>query len=168
MEQLTAETRATVALSLCNGAEILSVDQTIGSFVVPGQPIGRRASLASSSGGLAVLTVLPPNEREQALETIAAHNPAAWPRRQSRLNRAVTDYAVHGFIVVTDMLHGQNAAAAIPLIEGNGPTRRYWGLACSGLTATWTDAALHTAGERLKRIRDLLQPAASALPPPPT
>jgi DNA-binding IclR family transcriptional regulator len=163
MEQLTAETRATVSLSLRNGAEILSVDQTIGSFVVPGQPIGWRASMASSSGGLAVMAVLPPAERQMAVETIEASNPSAWPRRKARLSRAIADYAAHGYIIVTDMFDGQYAAAAIPLIEGDGPHRRYWGLACSGLTTSWSEESLHAAGRRLKRIRALLQPAASVL-----
>lgn len=165
MEQLTNDVRATVSLSLCSGSEMLSVDQTIGTFVVPGQPIGWRASLASSSGGLAVLAVLPPGERQLALDAIATRNPAAWPRRKERIERAAAQFAQHGFIIVTDMFDGQYAAAAVPLVEGSGTARRYWGMACSGLSTIWTGEALEPVGERLKRIRDLLQPAASVITP---
>ncbi|MDO7836383.1 helix-turn-helix domain-containing protein [Sphingobium sp. HBC34] len=166
MDQLTAEARVTVSLSLCNGTEMLAVDQTIGSFVVPGQPIGWRASLASSSGGLAVLGILPPDQRRLAIEKIAAQNPAAWPRRKARIDRAAAYYADHDYIIVTDMFDGQYAATAIALIEGSGQNRRYWGLACSGLSTTWNEEALKPVGERLKRIRDLLQPAAAAMSVP--
>lgn len=164
MEQLTQQMRTTTSLSLRNGDEILSVEQTIGSFVVPGQPVGWRASLASSSGGLAVLAVLPADERRAALEAIAARNPDAWSRRKNRIERATRQYEEHGFILVTDMFDGQYAAAAVPLIEGSGPDRRYWGLASSGLSATWTPEALLPVGKELVRIRSLLQPAASVLP----
>ncbi|MEO5599194.1 MAG: helix-turn-helix domain-containing protein [Novosphingobium sp.] len=166
MDQLTAEVRATVSLSLYSGAEMLSVDQTIGSFIVPGQPIGWRASLASSSGGLAVLVVLPAEERAAALKAIAERNPAAWPHRQERVERATAQFASDGYIIVTDMFDGQYAAAAVPLIEGNGPTRRYWGLACSGLSSIWTAEALAPVGQRLTRLRDLLQPAVATMIPP--
>lgn len=163
MEQLTADERVTVSLSLRNGTEMLSIEQTIGSFIVPGQPVGWRATMASSSGGLAVLAVLPPHERELALTEIKAGNPTAWPRRKERIDRAITQYAQHGFITVTDMFDGQYAAAAVAIIEGQGQNRRYWGLAGSGLSTTWTQDALQPVGERLKRIRDLLQPAAAVM-----
>lgn len=163
MEQLTADERVTVSLSLRNGAEMLSIEQTIGSFIVPGQPVGWRATMASSSGGLAVLAVLPQHERELVLAEIKAGNPAAWPRRKERIDRAITQYGQHGFITVTDMFDGQYAAAAVAIIEGQGQNRRYWGLAGSGLSTTWTQDALKPVGEGLKRIRDLLQPAATVM-----
>lgn len=163
MEQLTAEMRTSVSLSLYSGHEMLSVDQTIGSFVLPGQPIGWRASPASSSGGLAVLAILPSEERRLAQEAIADRNPDAWPRRKERIERAVAQFARHGYVIVTDMFDGQYAAAAVPLIEGHGPTRRYWGLACSGLSTQWTAETLVPVGERLKQVRNLLQPAAAVM-----
>ncbi|MBB4614206.1 IclR family transcriptional regulator domain-containing protein [Novosphingobium taihuense] len=163
MAQTTDEFRVTVSLSLRNGAEMLSIDQTIGSFIVPGQPIGWRASLASSAGGLAVLAVLPQAVRDEMLGVIEASNPAAWPRRQERIRHAFAQYESTGFVVVTDMFDGQYAAAAVPIIEGRGSQLRYWGLAGSGLTTTWTAEALKPVGEALKRVQALLQPAASVM-----
>lgn len=163
MEQLTAQVRATVSLSLFSGTEILSIDQTIGSFVVPGQPVGWRASPTSSGSGLAVLCVLPDEERQVALDAIASRSPEAWPRRQERILRAAEQYAAHGYVIFPDMFDGQYAAAAVPLIENDGPDRRYWGISCSGLSSIWTPEALEPVAVELKRIRDLLQPAALAI-----
>lgn len=165
MDQLTTRTGATVSLSLFSDTEIISIDQTIGSFVIPGQPVGWRASPASSASGLAILAVLQPDEHRMALEAIAARNPESWPRRKDRIGRASAQFAASGFVIVTDMFDGQYAAAATPIIEGSGKTRRYWGLSCSGLSSIWTAEALAPVGAELKRIRDLIQPAASALQP---
>lgn len=162
MEQLTTRVGTTVALSLYSGNEMLSIDQTMGSFVVPGQPVGWRASPASSSAGLAVLAVLPDEDRARALQAIAERDPASWPRRQERIERAAAHFAQHGYIVQTDMFDGQYAAASVPLIEG-GVAPRYWGLSCSGLSTTWTIDALRPVGEELVRIRALLQPAAAVI-----
>ncbi|HEY6869762.1 MAG TPA: helix-turn-helix domain-containing protein, partial [Novosphingobium sp.] len=118
MAQLTEDLRTTVSLSLYSQAEMLSVDQTYGSFVVPGQPVGWRASAASSSGGLAVLAVLPEAELDAALAQIAARSPEAWPRRRDRVAQARAHFAAHGYVVMADMFNGQYIAASVPLIEG--------------------------------------------------
>jgi len=162
MEQLTTRVGTTVALSLYSGDEMLSIDQTMGTFVVPGQPVGWRASPTSSSAGLAVLAVLPDEDRNRALQTIAERDPAAWPRRKERIKAAAAHFAEHGYVVLTDMFDGQYAAASVPLIEG-GAAPRYWGLSCSGLSATWTADALRPVGTELVRIRALLQPAAAVI-----
>ncbi|NBB52627.1 helix-turn-helix domain-containing protein [Rhizobium sp. CRIBSB] len=163
MQQLTARVRATVSLSLFTGTEILSVDQTVGDFVLPGQPVGWRASLASSASGLSVLSILPDDERQVAMEAIARRKPESWPRRQERIARAAMQFAKTGYVIFADMLNGQYAAAATSIIEGQGASRRYWAISCSGLSSTWTAEALEPVGADLKRIRDLVQPAASVI-----
>lgn len=163
LEQLTARVRATASLSLFSGAEVLSVDQTIGSFVVPAQPVGWRASPASSASGLAVLCILPPDERQAALLAIESRNTEAWPRRKARIDRAAAQYASDGHVIFAGMFDGQYAAIAVPFVEGAGSGRRYWAISCSGVSSMWTEETLKPVGNDLRRIRDLIEPAAAVL-----
>lgn len=163
LDQLTGKAGVTASLSLFTGTEVLSVHQTIGSFVVPGQPVGWRASPASSASGLAMLAVLPADERVSALDAIRGRSPAEWGRRQERIERAAEQYATDGYVIFTEMFDGQYAAAAVPLIEGHGFDRRYWGISCSGLSSIWNAETLQPVALELKRLRELLQPAALAM-----
>jgi DNA-binding IclR family transcriptional regulator len=160
MAQATARLGATLTLSLRNGAEIMSVDQIDGSFVFPNQPVGWRASLASTTSGLAVLAVIPEPEREALLGTIEARDPRAWPRRKARIEMAAAQYAAAGYVIFDGMFDGQYSAAAVPLIEGSGADQRYWAISCGGLSTHWTDKSLEQAARELKHMHDLLQPAA--------
>jgi DNA-binding IclR family transcriptional regulator len=163
MDQLSAQVRTSVSLSLYNGVEVISVSQTTGNFIATGTPIGWRASPASSPSGLAILAALPFDEREAALEVIAARDTEAWPRRKARIERALAQYESLGYVTFTGMFDGQYAGAAVALIEGQNGAKRYWGVGCSGLSTVWTAETLAPVAEDLKRIRNLLQPAAKVL-----
>lgn len=98
MDQLSAQVRTSVSLSLYNGVEVISVSQTTGNFIATGTPIGWRASPASSPSGLAILAALPFGEREAALEVIAARDIEASPRRKARIERALAQYESLGYV----------------------------------------------------------------------
>jgi DNA-binding IclR family transcriptional regulator len=163
MQQLAERSGATISLSLRRGIEIVSVEQSTGDFVLPNQPVGWATTLTSSSAGLAVLAVLPEEEHAAMLAQLEARDPGEWPRRRERVEAARLQFAHEGFVTRPNMFDGQYASAAVPLIEGQGDNRRYWAISSGGLRSRMDDQRLAGAAAELKRLRELLQPAASAL-----
>lgn len=163
MAQASGELGGTITLGLCTGLELVSVEQTNGTFILPNQPVGWRAALTSVASGLCVLAILPEEERAQKAAALAARDPAAWPRRLARLEAAQRQFHDFGYVASSDMFDGQYSVAAVPLIEGTGTQRRYWALSCGGVRSHWPDEVLANGANTLKRIRNILQPAASVL-----
>lgn len=163
MRGISDELNTTITLSKRQGLEMISMDRVDGAYIRPDQPIGWRASLASVASGLAVLVALPPVSRDQALADIP-HDDASEKRRRERVDAALHEYAARGFVSYHHEHRGSVfAAAAMPLFEDGTEPRDQWALSCGGVTDLWDDAGLIRAGDALKRVRDLLQPALAAL-----
>jgi len=158
MRQIKAQTKGTSTLSLHQAGEMISVLHCPGEFVLPNQPIGWRSSLTSASSGLAILAALPDAERAVLTQQIAARDPLAWPRRLERLERAQTDYARFGYVMNNQMLGGQYASVAVPLLVSDAGATRAWGLGCGSLAALWGQEHMHRAGDALLHVARLLQP----------
>jgi DNA-binding IclR family transcriptional regulator len=158
MRQITAQTKGTTTLSLHQAGEMISVQHCPGEFVLPNQPIGWRSSLTSASSGLAILAALPEAERAVLTQQIAARDPVAWPRRLERLERAREDYARFGYVMNNQMLGGQYAIVAVPLLVSEAGATRAWGLGCGSLAALWGQEQMHRAGDALLHAAKLLQP----------
>lgn len=162
MAQAAARLGATITLGFSTGLDVVSVDQVDGDFVVANRPVGWRAPMTSIPSGLAILAVMPEAEREEIMASIAARDPAAWPRRQERINTARAQFERDGHVALV-MMQGQYAAVAVPLVEGSGSRGRYWTLSCGGLRSQWPEEALTGAAGQLKDIRALIEPAAAVL-----
>jgi DNA-binding IclR family transcriptional regulator len=158
MKQITAQTKGTTTLSLHQAGEMISVQDCPGEFVLPNQPIGWRSSLTSASSGLAILSASSEAERAVLTQQIAERDPVAWPRRLQRLERAQEDYARFGYVMNDQMLGGQYAIVAVPLLVSEASATRAWGLSCGSLSARWSQEQMHLAGDALLHAARLLQP----------
>lgn len=166
MPPIRERTRGSITLSLRRGIEMVSVEQINGDFVMPNQPIGWRASLSATAAGLAVLAVLPEDERAKAVEQLRARSLEAWPRREARIRGALEQYAREGVVVVSGMFDGQYVAAAAPLVEGVAQdSQRFWALSCGALRTSWDAERLAAAAGELRNAAALLQPALATLRP---
>jgi DNA-binding IclR family transcriptional regulator len=163
MQLLTRQTKASTTLSVWQSIEMISIQRCDGEFVAPNQPVGWRTLLTSVPSGLAVLAALPPPIRDRVAAQLQAHEPHAWPKRADRLARAAEDYAKTGYVIRNEMLDGQYAGVAVPLVVADGETVAAWGLSVGGVTTRWTEARLHETGAELNRIRGFLEPALATL-----
>jgi DNA-binding IclR family transcriptional regulator len=163
MQALTRQTKASATLSVWQSIEMISIRRCEGEFVSPNQPVGWRTLLTSVPSGLAVLAALPPPARDRVQAQLQAHEPQAWPRRAERLAHAAEAYAKTGYVIRHEMLDGQYAAVAVPLVVADGQDVAAWGLSAGGVTTRWTEARLHETGAELTRIRGFLEPALAAL-----
>jgi DNA-binding IclR family transcriptional regulator len=163
MQRLVEETSCSITLSLRQHWEMISVAQVNADFVLPNQPIGWRASLATVSAGLAIISALPSGERGVLIEAMAAREGVRWPRHQARIAAAVAEFERDGFVTLTGMLDGQYSAVAVPLFETGEKPAEQWALSCGTLSSRWSEPAPKSAASRLLEIRSLLAPAFAAL-----
>jgi len=159
MRQICERTKATITLSLLQGIDMVSVEECLGDFVLPNQPVGWRTLATTVPSGLAVLAALPEPARQNVLERIAASDKKAWPRRAQRVERGRGDYQRDGFVIVDSMLESQYAAVAVPLVAEQTHELAAWALSYGGLATRWNKNQLREAGQELLRLRALLQPA---------
>ncbi len=159
MRQISERTKATITLSLLQGTDMVSVEDCLGEFVLPNQPVGWRTLATTVPSGLAVLAALPEPARQSLLERIAAADKKAWPRRAQRVERARADYQRDGFVIVDTLLESQYAAVAVPLVAEQSSELVAWALSYGGLATRWSKTQLREAGGELLRLRGLLQPA---------
>jgi DNA-binding IclR family transcriptional regulator len=155
MRHLCDRTKATITLSLLQGTEMVSVEECLGDFVMPNQPVGWRTLATTVPSGLAVLAALPDVARQNVLDHIANADKKAWARRSQRVDRARADYQRDGFVIVDTMLDSQYAAVAVPIIAEHAG----WALSYGGPATRWDKSHLRQAGGELLRLRELLQPA---------
>lgn len=161
MRQLTERTRRSTSLSLRNGIEMISVERCDGDVVLPNEPVGWRAAMTSGPSGLAVLAALPAAERELLIDTLRDHDPANWPRRLARIERASEQFGDVGYVTLEGMLDGQYSAVAISLMAEDGAS--CWAISCGGLKARWNGPDLAAAGSNLLEIKSYLEPALLSL-----
>jgi len=162
MREITARTRATTTLSLHEDVEMISVECCLGEFVLPNQTVGWRRPLTAVPSGLAALAAMPASERQELLARIRDMDPKAWARRAKRVERACADYVRDGFVIRDDMVDGQYAAVAVPIL-GEQDGTRVWALSCGGLASRWNRKGLREVGAGLRRVRELLEPALPTL-----
>lgn len=163
MAQLSADVQGSATLSLRQELEMVAIDRVDGGFVVRNQPIGWRSPLYSVPSGLAVLTSMPTAQRARIEADLRALAGDDWPRHEARIERAAVQLERDRYVVRTNMLQGQYAAVAIPLIAGHGDLMAEWALSCGGVRTIWTAQHLQTAGTALVALRALLQPALATL-----
>jgi DNA-binding IclR family transcriptional regulator len=163
MQRLVEETSCSVTLSLRQHWEMISVEQVNADFVLPNQPIGWRAPLATVSAGLAVLSALPLCDRGVLVKAMAAGEGARWPRHQTRIANALEEFERDGFVTLNGMLDGQYTAVAVPLFESGEKPEEQWALSCGTLSSRWSEPAPKSAAGKLLEIRALLTPAFAAL-----
>lgn len=116
MQSLSFATDCTVALAMPDRHEMIYLEacQPRGALVKRLTP-GSRLPMATSAIGRAWLAGLPPARRQPVLATLERHYGPRWPGVRSRLERALRDYARHGFCLAHAEWERSVAGAAAPV-----------------------------------------------------
>jgi DNA-binding IclR family transcriptional regulator len=123
MEEIARRFPGAVSLGAREGFQILYLQRVEGGPVTyPGLRAGSRVTLLASAMGWAYVAALPPQERKQFLAAASQHSPELYARIQSRLEKAIRDFARHGFIVNSGLIHPELSAIAFPVgLPGEAP-----------------------------------------------
>lgn len=121
MDQAAEALAAPVALGVLDRNKALYVGISRGSATFTVQlEIGSRIPLFGTAMGLALLVTLPEAEREEHLALAIERHPDKAALMRTTLDRAITDYQQHGFVVSTGEWRPDIYAAGAPLVAADG------------------------------------------------
>jgi DNA-binding IclR family transcriptional regulator len=116
MEEIALRFRGAMSLGTREGFEILYLQRVDGGPVIyPGLRPGSRVTLLASAMGWAYLAALPLGQRKEFLSSAKQHSPELYRRIHSRLEKAFRDFAQHGYIVNSGLIHPELSAIAFPV-----------------------------------------------------
>ncbi|SOE18453.1 IclR family transcriptional regulator [Hoeflea halophila] len=121
MDQAAEALAAPVALGVLDRSKALYVGISRGSATFTVQlEIGSRIPLFGTAMGLALLVTLPEAEREEHMALAIERHPDKAMLMRKTLDRAITDYQQHGFVVSTGEWRPDIFAAGAPLVAADG------------------------------------------------
>lgn len=117
MQAIADFARSSCALGACHGLEMIYVENCRGKdapFTL-GLDVGSRIPLVSTAMGRAYLGGLDATARAEMLKALARHHGARWKNVEPGLNRALSDFARHGFALSIADWTPEINAIAVPL-----------------------------------------------------
>lgn len=135
MQALADAANCTVTLATADGLEMtyLEVCASSGPWILRIE-VGARVPMVSTAVGRAYLAGLPQAEREALLPRLRDHYGARWPQFEPGLQKALNDYASHGYCIAEGEWERNVSAVAVPIVlkkgsevmafSGGGPSLR--------------------------------------------
>jgi len=132
MQRIANLARSSCALGQCHGLEMIYLENCRGKdapFTL-GLDVGSRIPLAGTAMGRAYLAGLDPARRAEVLTRLARQHGPAWKEIQRGLERALRDYARHGFTLSIAEWAPEINAVAVPIVFPG--STGLMGLSCGG------------------------------------
>lgn len=142
MQRIADIARSSCALGQCHDLEMIYVENCRGRnapFTL-GLDIGSRIPLASTAMGRAYLAGLSAPNQSDVTKSLSRQYGAQWKNMRARLDRALNDYAKHGFVLsVAEWMPEINAVAIPVTFPGSG---ELMSINCGGAASVLPEARL--------------------------
>ncbi len=142
MQRIADLARSSCALGQCHGLEMIYLENCRGNdapFTL-GLDVGSRIPLAGTAMGRAYLAGLDPVQRAEMLKRLARQHGPAWKDIQRGVERALRDYARHGFALSIADWAPEINAVAVPILFPGGAG--LMALNCGGAASILPEARL--------------------------
>lgn len=160
MQELANFAQATVSLAENDSQRMVIVEICHGSPTYRLRlDVGERVPHNSTALGRAYLAAMPPDQRENWIETIYSDLPAAQQAAvATELRQSMRDYDKHGFVYSCGDWSPETFAVGVPLVSAD--RTRILALSCSGPVFDMTRKRLTTEiGPRIVQLRDQIYQA---------
>ncbi len=160
MDELAERLAAPVALGIRDRNRALYVDISRGSAAITFQlDIGSGIPLAQSAMGRALLSVMPPDERERAIAALAPRYGGDWPELEREMRGEIDACIQRGYAISAGAWRPGIHAVAAPLVAADGSG--VYAFNCGGPPYQFTESFMHE--EVGPAIRDLVRSVEAAL-----
>ena len=142
MQRIADLARSSCALGQCHGLEMIYLENCRGNdapFTL-GLDVGSRIPLTGTAMGRAYLAGLDPVQRAEMLKRLARQHGPAWKDIQRGVERALGDYARHGFALSIADWAPEINAVAVPILFPGGAG--LMALNCGGAASILPEARL--------------------------
>lgn len=121
MEALAEHTQAAISLGTRHGSSMVYVAHCRSTArLLLGLDVGTRLPLAETAMGRAMWCLATPGTRSRVARLIEQEDPAAWPRREAGLHRALDEHAQHGYVSCESEWESDISAIGVGLDLGDG------------------------------------------------
>ncbi len=157
MQELANRFQAAVALAERHQHSMIYLERCQGeSILLMNLQVGSRIPIYNSAVGWAYLAALEPDEREQILEELRAISGDGWPTHKAHIDRALSSYAEHGFVVNCGIQHPDVNAAAVPVRSAD--SRTVFSVNCGGWSSVLSRTTImQEVGPALLGLQRILQ-----------
>jgi DNA-binding IclR family transcriptional regulator len=162
MQEIALRHQGAVSLGARDRTDMVYLQRCQGSSIILGDlRVGSRVPLATSVTGWAYLAGLGDAERESLCAELARTAPG-WADLRLKIDQALKEFELSGYVVNKGSLHPQVNAVAVPLRAEDGKT--LLSLSSGGISQLFDDDKLREIGEELRQLSALLRPALGAAP----
>jgi len=155
MQSIASRYEGAVSLGVRDGLDMIYVQRRQGSHILFADlRIGSRVPLATSATGWAYIAGLDSAAREQLFSELETALGPEWSQLEARLRKALSDYAVKGYVVNEGAMHAHVSSVAVP-VRGRS-TGRLLALSSGGIATVFTNDRLEAVARELRSLADEL------------